>query len=102
MAAQKETVVVVTLALLGCIRGPMQRATPMTEERVVTSDACLDIAYCRNFSPFYRPGTDPQIGVVKWLVSNQGHACIVSDEDFVRAVPGAMWNCASGWRFRRA
>ena len=70
-------------------------------ERVAGSDTCLDISYCAPFRPFFRVGTDAQVGQVFWLLSTQGHACVVTSADFVLAVPGEQWSCAGGWRFRR-
>jgi len=89
------------LSIAACSSAYREQAAPLEQERVVGSDACLDIAYCAGFRPFFRPGSDPQVGAVYWVVSNQGHACIVSDRDFVRAVPGELWTCTSSWRFRR-
>ena len=90
-----------TISSDGCSTAYPERPAQPEQERVAGSDVCLDISYCAPFRFFYRPGSDPQIGAVYWLLSNQGHACVVNDADFVRAVPGALWACASGWRFRR-
>jgi hypothetical protein len=95
------TAALLAAATISCASAYRAEPRQPESERVVGSDVCLDIAYCAPFHSFYRPGSDPQIGAVYWLLSNQGHACVVNDADFVRAVPGALWACASGWRFRR-
>lgn len=69
-----------------------------TEERVVDRDECIDIQQCPAFNPYLRV-TDVAVGGVKWLISNQHHACVVSDADYVRVAPESMFTCE--WRFKR-
>jgi hypothetical protein len=95
-------VVALAWATFACATtGGMQYPRPMGEERIDHGDTCLDIQDCYAFRHYYHVGTDPGVGTVKWLISDQRHACVVTDAELVLAVPGALWPCASGWRFYR-
>lgn len=67
------------------------------QERVASEDACLDIGHCVNFAPFYHPSIDPNIGLVRWVVSESGRACVVGPFD--NYYVGGAWTCR--WRNRR-
>lgn len=68
-------------------------------ETVVDRDACLDISHCDTFAPYYRLGTDQQWGMVWWLISDQGHACVVNAETFTVTADRTRVRC--NWRMKR-
>jgi len=70
-------------------------------ERVVDRNGCTDISNCYQFN-HYRHISDmftPQPGF--WLISNQGHVCLVDDATFTIYPNGQMYDCKTGWRFYR-
>lgn len=81
----------------GCTPNKVGGVTGVWKERVATFDACLDIGHCRNFEPFWHVGSDPAIGYVEWVVSDEGHACVVRPFDNWQL--GGLWECK--WRMAR-
>jgi hypothetical protein len=67
-------------------------------ERVAGRDACLNVFKCPAFAPFHRP-SDTLLGKVLWLVSESGHACIVSDDDYTMVPDHESFTCV--WRSPR-
>jgi len=88
--------VAVTLSCTSSHRGGVLPELP--REYVVDRDVCIDIWRCPRFIPFYR-AEDAQHGRVNWLLSNQRHACVVSDADFVSVPDHQPFACA--WRMPR-
>lgn len=71
-------------------------AVPMpgiTKERIADRRPYVDI---EEVPSIYRRPEDPIAGAVYFLFSDQGDACLVSDQDFTMAVDGEDWPCK--WR----
>lgn len=94
-----EALLLIAVACFACAPNTFSRGVIAPTERVIDRDTCLDIM-CQRFSPYYRPGFDPNIGIVNWLISDRGHACVVTDVQYVMAIDGELFPCTN-WRFRR-
>lgn len=96
---------VTALAVACATGGPPSRAWDSTGDaggwprRVAGVETCLDAFSDARCARWYRPGVDPIVGRMDFLVADDGAGCPVAPELAVMAVLGNNFTCR--WRLAR-